>query len=184
MNHDHADDEDAADRFRIFWTFENKNLPIIFPVQKWVLDDLENSYIRTICFSDPKTVKKNKMNFKNDLKVFFKRRQRRPLTTTTTTKSVGFVLVCLLLLSRFQESKAACSCDSSVPACESPFTSGSSPSTDQAGPNCPKVARSDCPCCFVCAVQLGQSCSSSEPCDPALGLVCNDGKCQKGKYHF
>jgi len=178
-----------------FWLFIETELQLflVFRLQDWIMTLTASAFfeiskfwfkfgqnefwikVRICQISVSKTVVKMKIDFKNDFKVFFKRRHRQQANPHWPP---GLGLVLLLLLCTFQESKAACSCDSSVPACESPFNN---PSTGQAGPNCPKAARPDCPCCFVCAGQLGESCSSSEPCDPALGLVCNDGKCQKGK---
>ena len=116
------------------------------------------------------------MNLKNDFKFLAKGRPRRWIFRA------GVVLVLFLLQPRFPASEAACSCNSSVPPCESPFAAASNVSSASAGPDCPKVARSDCPCCFVCAGKLGDPCGQAEPCDSSSSLVCLDGRCQKGKW--
>ncbi|CAG0894965.1 unnamed protein product [Cyprideis torosa] len=37
------------------------------------------------------------------------------------------------------------------------------------------IPRADCPCCFVCGRQLGESCSEpTSPCDKDYGLVCGE----------
>ena len=119
------------------------------------------------------------MNFKNDFKLWVKGRPRRPLFRA------GLVLVLFLLQPRFPASEAACSCNSAVPPCESPFATAGNVSEASDSPNCPKTARADCPCCLVCAGQLGDPCGQSEPCDSSSSLVCLDGRCQKGKTcHF
>jgi hypothetical protein len=85
----------------------------------------------------------------------------------------GVVLI-LVLLGSTPGTQGACSCNSSVPPCESPVTSiGNS--------SCTKVGRPDCPCCQVCAAQLGEPCNQSQPCDSSHSLVCKENSCIKGK---
>ena len=55
---------------------------------------------------------------------------------------------------------------------------------DDGGETCVKIARNDCPCCMVCAGQLGQPCSGSNaPCDVTNHLVCDQDtrRCKKGR---
>ncbi|CAG0885188.1 unnamed protein product [Darwinula stevensoni] len=46
-------------------------------------------------------------------------------------------------------------------------------------PNGRVMARPDCPCCVVCARQIGEPCDSSlNPCDNDYGLECSKGTCR------
>ena len=72
-----------------------------------------------------------------------------------------------------------CDCASSVPICK-PLPTQNSGSEN----SCVKVPRSDCPCCLVCAGQLGNPCDpESQPCDTYKGLICDSTtqQCTKGK---
>ena len=112
----------------------------------------------------------------NDL-VFVKKRRGQSWLDVSFWYA-GVVLI-LLLQTAPLEIQGACSCDSSVPPCQNTVSSSSNGTT--ALSSCNKVARDDCPCCFVCAGQLGDTCSQAQPCDPSHSLVCKEKGCQKGK---
>ena len=74
-----------------------------------------------------------------------------------------------------------CVCDVSVPSCQPLPPPSNNTDGDDA---CVKIPRNDCPCCLVCAGQLGQPCSGSNaPCDVTNHLVCDQdtARCKKGK---
>ena len=126
----------------------------------------------------PRNSGKSKTMFStiNDL-VFVKKRRGQSWLDVSFWYA-GVVLI-LLLQTAPLEIQGACSCDSSVPPCQNTVSSSSNGTT--ALSSCNKVARDDCPCCFVCAGQLGDTCSQAQPCDPSHSLVCKEKGCQKGK---
>ena len=94
---------------------------------------------------------------------------------------MAWPLALLAFLAAFAASAVlgqACVCDVSVPACQ-PL-----PNVTDGGDTCVKIPRNDCPCCLVCAGQLGQPCSGSNaPCDVTNHMVCDPdtARCKKGR---
>lgn len=43
------------------------------------------------------------------------------------------------------------------------------------------VERDDCPCCKVCARQIGESCNVQNPCDRQANLICSSGATCEGE---
>lgn len=83
-------------------------------------------------------------------------------------KATLFLLTAMMII---QAEGQQCNCDSSVPPC------GLLRSQD-----CVKTPRSDCPCCLVCAGQIGDACDVvSQPCDVNLLCDSDSKKCKKGK---
>ena len=108
----------------------------------------------------------------------------KPGKVTKLCQKMAFSALFLLTLAVSAAQGQDCVCDVSVPSCQPLRALNQGPGGGQEGQDCVKIPRNDCPCCLVCAGQLGQPCSGANaPCDITNHLVCDPDtqRCKKGK---